>query len=281
MSQVERLLKHPEPKGYRRVLNKAFTAFPEAGFNEGLSAPQPDIIEGLSMNEYGRFPVRTRIPGAVLYADNPRSITLPHLAGELKGTGKDMRRAALQSRYDGAALVYARNNALAYLQEGDGTTREVADASASVGAVADVNADANADADTGPTGRADITTFTTDGNNLNFYAHYATPIKETEGGTGDRKWEYHQYPIHSTTLTTSYEEHKKGRRWLRNAQDRAEDESHALRDRLTEQWKTKTAAAAKNNAANGNTNRKRKASLSMSSRKELESGLNEPHEAVE
>ncbi|KAL1893710.1 hypothetical protein Sste5346_006209 [Sporothrix stenoceras] len=59
VSQVERLLKHPETKGYRLVLNQAFLAYPEdAGFNEGLESPQPNIVEGLSLNEYRWFPVR-------------------------------------------------------------------------------------------------------------------------------------------------------------------------------------------------------------------------------
>lgn len=262
VSQVERLLKHPEVKAYRRVLDKAFTAFPDADVNDGLPAPQPDIVEGLSMNEYGQFTVSTQIPGAALYADSPRSIALPHLAGEIWGsTGKDKRRADLQSKYDGAALVYARNNALAYLQEGDGTTRNVA----------------GAEAEADPTGRAEITTFTTDGNTLNLYAHYAhyaKPIEETESRSGDRFWEYYQYPIYSTTLTTSYEEYKKGRRWMRNAQDHARDESHSLRDRLTEYWETKTAA-------DGNPSLKRKASLSMSSRRELESVSKKPRKEAE
>ncbi|CAK7198520.1 hypothetical protein SEUCBS139899_001182 [Sporothrix eucalyptigena] len=80
VSQVERLVKHSETKG-------------------------PDMAEGLSMNEYGRCPVHTRARRR-LVCRQPPFITLPCLAGELKGTGKYMRRAA---------LFYARNNALAYL----------------------------------------------------------------------------------------------------------------------------------------------------------------------
>lgn len=101
------LLKKYPREPYKRTLKQAFTAFPkEVGFNNSLSAPQPDFIEGLEMGEYWPFPVDEYINGAILYKDNPRSVTLPHLAGEWKGPGGDMREATLQSGYDGAALVY-------------------------------------------------------------------------------------------------------------------------------------------------------------------------------
>ncbi|KIH93620.1 hypothetical protein SPBR_04215 [Sporothrix brasiliensis 5110] len=191
------------PKGYKRALNQPFTAFPRGvGLNNGLSAPQPDYVEGLGMEEYRPFPVDKYVDGAVLYKDNPRSVTLPHLAGEWKGAGGDMREAALQSGYDGAALVYARNQALAYQGQSD------------------------------PPGHASITTFTTNGTQLNFYAHYAT-LGE------DGALEYHQYPVSSTSLVNSHEEHKKGRKGLRNEQDHARTLSYELRDQLKEHDKKK------------------------------------------
>ncbi|KAK5652987.1 hypothetical protein OQA88_9467 [Cercophora sp. LCS_1] len=194
-----RLLKE-YPKGYNRAFNHAFTGYPkDVGFNNGLSAPQPDFVEGLKMEEYLPFPVDERISGAVLRKDDPRSITLPHVAGEWKGSGKDMEQARMQAAYDGAALVYARNQAL--------------------------------DAAKKPylTGHAKVTTFTTDGRNLNLFAHYAA---ETEDGT----LEYHQYPIKSLNLVDSYEGYKEGRKHLRNAQDYAREQSYALRDELKEYY---------------------------------------------
>lgn len=47
------------------------------------------------MEEFRPFLVDEYINGAVLYKDNPRSVTLPHIAGEWKGPGGDMREAAL------------------------------------------------------------------------------------------------------------------------------------------------------------------------------------------
>jgi hypothetical protein len=151
------------------------------------------------MLEYKPFPVNKNVSGAVLYKDNIRSLTLPHLAGEWKGRGKDMEKARLQSSYDGAALVYARNQALSYIGKPD------------------------------PPGHAGVTTFTTDGTNLNFFAHYAAL---SEDGTP----EYHQYPYASANLK-KYEEFKEGRRGLRNEQDHARKQSYALRDQLREHWK--------------------------------------------
>lgn len=88
-------------------------------FNNSLSAPKPGFVEGFKMQEYDPFPVNEHVSGAVLYRDNPHSVTLPHLAGEWKGRGKDTEEARLQSAYDGAAVVYARNQALPHLGKSD------------------------------------------------------------------------------------------------------------------------------------------------------------------
>ncbi|KAK3336992.1 hypothetical protein B0T19DRAFT_348997 [Cercophora scortea] len=197
-----RILKE-HPKGYKSVFNRAFTGFPRnVGFNNGLSAPQPDFIEGLEMKDYLPFPVDEYIDSAVLYKDSPRSVTLPHLAGEWKGPEGHMRTAKLQSAYDGAALVYARSQALAYMGRSD------------------------------PPGHAEVTTFTTDGTNLNMYAHYATPSEEDKNTL-----EYHQFQYASANIKDSYQGHKEGRKGLRNQQDHARQQSYALRDQLKEHWR--------------------------------------------
>lgn len=200
------MLKEYEDDGYHQVFNQPFTGFPaDVGFNNGLSAPQPDYVEGLEMQEFRPFPVDEHVQGAVLYKDNPSSLTLPHLAGEWKERGKDMENATLQSRYDGAALVHARNQALSYLGESD------------------------------PPGHAEVTTFTTDGTSINFYAHYAAPA---EDGT----LEYHQYKFASANVKDSHQGHKDGRRGLRNQQDHAREQSYDLRNRLKEYWKQRRGA---------------------------------------
>ncbi|TAQ87703.1 hypothetical protein B7494_g3983 [Chlorociboria aeruginascens] len=168
--------------------------------NEATMVVKPDFVEGLRMQEFRPFPVHKHVNGAVLYNDNPRSLVLPHLAGEWEGPGKDMKKATLQSAYDGAALVYARNQALSLISKPD------------------------------PPGHAEVTTFTTDGTNLTLYTHYAAP-------TEDETLEYHQYPIKSTNLIDSHQGLKDGRKGLRNEQDHAFRQSCALRDQLKEHWK--------------------------------------------
>ncbi|KAJ4314685.1 hypothetical protein N0V84_008760 [Fusarium piperis] len=196
-----KLLKEYPGKGYKKAFNQAFTGYPkDVGFNNGLSAPQPDFVEGVEAEEYRPFPIDRHVRGAVLYKDNPRSVTLPHIAGEWKGPDGSMAEARMQAAYDGAALVYARNQALDAAKEPH------------------------------LAGHAKVTTFTTDGTNLNLFAHYAA---ETEDGT----LEYHQYPIKSLNLVDSHEVYKEGRKHLRNAQDLAREESYALRDELKDYWK--------------------------------------------
>lgn len=109
-----------------------------------------------------------------------------------------MRLAEIQAAYDGACMVYGRNEARLFLNRPD------------------------------PTGHAYVRTFTTDGTSLNTYAHYAS---ESEGQV-----KYHQCPTSTSLLIESYEDFKKSRRRLRNLQDDAEETSKKLRDELKEKW---------------------------------------------
>ena len=204
--EVGKKLLKEYPRAYSKVYNQAFTGFPkDVGFNNGLSAPQPDFVEGLGMPEFQPFPASKQLSGSVLYKDNPFSLVLPHIAGEWKGPGKDMEEARMQSGYDGAALVYARNQVLEYIGKPE------------------------------PAGHAEVATFTTDGSTLNFYSHHATPSGE------DGALEYHQYPIATTNMKSSLGEYKRGYRQMRNAQDRAREGSLQLRDQLKEHWKARKA----------------------------------------
>lgn len=197
------LLKRYPRKGYSQVFNQEFTSFPkDAGFNSSLSAPQPNFVKKLKIPKYRPFPINEHVKGAAIYKDDPRSIILPHIAGEWKGREKNMKEARLQSAYNGAALVYARNQALSYIGKPD------------------------------PSGCTKVTTFTTDSTTLNLFTHYSTPST-----AGDGTLEYHQYPIKSTNLLDSHHGLKDGRRGLRNEQDHARKQSCALRDQLKEKWR--------------------------------------------
>lgn len=51
-----KLLKEYDDKEYNRAFNRSFTNFaPNAGYNDGLSAPQPDFVEGLEKQEFRPF----------------------------------------------------------------------------------------------------------------------------------------------------------------------------------------------------------------------------------
>ncbi len=168
----------------------------EVSFNNGLSAPQPDFVEGLKAEKFGLFPIET-IKAAVLYEDDPASVTLPHIAGEWKGRGKNMFTAELPAAYDGAALVYTRGTKPpAYLEKPD------------------------------PPGHAEVRTFTSDGTHIHFYAHYAAPSGE------DGRLEYHQHEYAVENVTSTYKGHKDGYKGIRNAQDHAKEQSYALMDQL-------------------------------------------------
>lgn len=195
------LLKKYSKECYKRVFNETFTGYPkDVGFNNGLSAPQPDFAEGLEMQAYYPFLVDEHVSGAFLYKDDPHSLILPHLAGEWKGRRGDMEETRVQSAYDGAALVYARNQALRFTGKSD------------------------------PPRHAAVTTFTTDGSSLHIFAHYAAT-------SDDGRLEYHQYPVKWISLVDSHQGLQDGRRGLRNIQDYAREQSYALRDQLVEHWK--------------------------------------------
>jgi hypothetical protein len=199
--QTSQLLKEYETidSGYSKVYDYPFNAFPKnVGFNNGLSAAKPDMVEGLDMPEFDPFPVRQQLGGAAVLTSGTNATTLPHFAGEWKGPGKDMIKAQTQAAYDGACMVYGRNQARSFLESPDSD------------------------------GHAYVHTFTTDGTTLNTFAHYSS---QSQGQV-----KYHQYPTSTSLLRSSYEDFKTARRRLRNVQDVAKENSEKLRDDLNEKW---------------------------------------------
>ncbi|KAI1125899.1 hypothetical protein F5Y10DRAFT_267673 [Nemania abortiva] len=180
---------------YLRAFNQKLMGLPkDAGLDNGLGLLQPGFIEGLNSWEFHPVPIHS-IRGAVLCPGWKFSIALPHIAGEWKRRMGNIEEAEVRSAYDGAALVFARTEALKYLGELD------------------------------PPRHARVITFTSNGTNLHLFAHYASV-------TRDKKLEYHQHLIASQDLTTSYDGFEAGRRMLRNAQDYAKRQSEILKNRL-------------------------------------------------
>lgn len=78
-----KLLKGYRNKGYTKEFNHAFTGFPkDIGINKSLSAPQPDFVKGLEVQEYYPFSINEQVKGAILYKDSSCSLALPQLAGK-------------------------------------------------------------------------------------------------------------------------------------------------------------------------------------------------------
>lgn len=186
---------------YPRMVNQALSGFPrDAGFNKGLSPAQPDIIEGLSYEKYSPFPVMEVLDAAVPF-EAPFlniSVTLPQLCGEFKGRNGDLELARYQAAYDGAYMVYGRNEARTYLKTPD------------------------------PFRHAYVQTFTFNGDKLETFAHYASVSR--------KKFNYHQISTSISYLTRSYEEFELGHRRLRNMQDLSKRYSMKLRDELVAKW---------------------------------------------
>jgi hypothetical protein len=116
--ETSALLQRHNNLGYYKICNQAFNKFPtNIGFNDNLSAAQPDMMEGLTLTQFEPFLARKRLGGAATVYLGPEVTTLPYLAGEWKGPGKDMVQAQTQAAYDSACMVYGRTKACSLLQQ--------------------------------------------------------------------------------------------------------------------------------------------------------------------
>lgn len=184
--------------GYRRKEDKMWTEFPKnVGFNNGLSAPKPDMIEGFSRDTFP--PTIEYIKASRLVRDEPRYVALPHMAVEYKAREKSLHEAKVQAGYDGAAMVYGRNEALRYIGKAD------------------------------PPRQPAVLTATTIGQEWNVYGHYAHPNDSTG------REEYYQCRMAGGSME-NLTEYKQGRKVLRNMQDFAREQSSDLRDSMQKDY---------------------------------------------
>lgn len=108
---------HLEAIKYRAKLDKQWIDFPkDVGFNNGLSAPKPDLTEGYIQSSF-RPDIGQLGGSATLIKNTPNFIAFPHFAAEFKDFGKSLQQGEVQAGYEGAAMLYARNNALAAIGE--------------------------------------------------------------------------------------------------------------------------------------------------------------------
>lgn len=184
--------------GYRRKEDKIWTKFPQnIGFNSNLPAPKPDMIEGYSRDS---FPSTIEhIKASRLVSDDPRYVALPHMAVEYRAPEKSLHEAETKAGYNGAAMVYCRNEALKLIGKSDPPRQPV------------------------------VLTATATGPEWNVYGHY----RHLNDGSG--REEYYQCHMAGGAMK-NLEEYRHGRKVLKNMQDFAREQSSALRDSIQKEY---------------------------------------------
>lgn len=151
--------------GHRVQPDTMWTGFPQnVGFNNGLLAPKPDKLEGFSKKTFP--PSIAKVKGTTLVKDDPNYITLPYMTVEYKSRNKSAHEAKVQSMCNGAAMVFGRNETLAYIKK-PGPPQQPAVLSAAI---------------VGPSWEV--------------YGHYANPNETTQ------RVEYHPHRIHGGSMET-------------------------------------------------------------------------------
>ncbi|KAK0719426.1 hypothetical protein B0H67DRAFT_608332, partial [Lasiosphaeris hirsuta] len=101
-----KIIKEYNDMQYGKAVSRAITRIPSQDFNNGLSNPLPDILEGLD----------TAVLPNGLHDDHAlhktNSLSLCHFAAEIKRTDGNLHQATVQAAHDGAVLVNARERAL-------------------------------------------------------------------------------------------------------------------------------------------------------------------------
>jgi hypothetical protein len=83
-------LKKYKDEGYRSTYNQQFTEHPSNIGSNGLSAPKPDLIQGISLEAFESYPMKNRLDGSAVPTPNLFPITLAHMAGEFKRPCRDL-----------------------------------------------------------------------------------------------------------------------------------------------------------------------------------------------
>jgi len=77
--------------GYAREFNGVYTNLARnAGFNDGLPAPQLDFFEGLERREFRQTRAADDIPRTSLSNNELESINFPHIAGVWKAPRREL-----------------------------------------------------------------------------------------------------------------------------------------------------------------------------------------------
>jgi len=115
---------------YGRAFGRAVTETPSQDFNNGLSDPLPDILEGLYTEA-----LPNHLQNNTLHATSTGSLSFCHFATEFKRTNGNLHQATVQAAYDGAVLVNARDRALSQARVAGGQDAAAIDKAAKETAV--------------------------------------------------------------------------------------------------------------------------------------------------
>lgn len=189
-------------QGHFAKVDAQWADYPKnVGFNNKLSAPKPNYVEGYHKTTFP--PTLQELGGAAtLVKESSTSLALPHVVVEFKKTDEDLHLAERKSGYEGAAMVYARNKALNYIGQED------------------------------EHGEASVVSASTNGLYYNIYGHYAY-VEEKTGKTN-----YYQCRLKSGTLD-DIDDFKEAYKRLRNMQDWAREQSTDVRDRMTKDYESR------------------------------------------
>lgn len=185
---------------YNTMADRAINRIPGENFNHNLSNPRPNVINGLNTDA-----LPASLHSHALH-NGESSLSLCHFAIEFKRINGNIHQATCQAAYDGATLVYTRDQALAeaaaaassYSNDIEKATKETA-----------------------------VFTCATDGKTAEVFAHHF------------QNGEYHQNLVARESLL-SYP--NRGRELIRNTQDYARSKSYQLAALLganlkEEEWK--------------------------------------------
>jgi len=195
-----KIMKEYNDLNYNTMADRAINRIPEQDFNHNLSNPRPDLLNGLDTDA-----LPDSLHNHALH-NGENSLSLCHFATEFKRINGNLHQATYQAAYDGATLVYARDQALA---------------KAAAAALRNSNDIEKATKETA------VFTCATDGKTAEVFAHHF------------QNGEYHQNLVARESLL-SYP--NRGREVIRNTQDYARSKSYQLAALLganlkEEEWK--------------------------------------------
>ncbi|KAK5651279.1 hypothetical protein OQA88_12623 [Cercophora sp. LCS_1] len=123
-----RIMREYNDPQYNRVHGRAITQIPKQDFNNNLSDPRPDVLEGLCTEV-----LPDHLHDNALH--KKKSLSFYHFTAEFKHDDGNLHQATVQAAYNGAVLVNARDRALTKARQDSIVAATVIDKAAKEAAV--------------------------------------------------------------------------------------------------------------------------------------------------